>query len=224
MDRKSDNIKSAMQRNRDSILTSLFARSVSVRITPHLADTKITPMQITAMGLVLGLSAAFLGSYSNWFLCILAALLIEASHVLDCVDGELARITDRGNPFAAAMDPISDRVKDIAIILASYINARNMQIFDLSAFSISVLAIITLGVWLLYLYIVDAHLNPARKQKAANESGDQKRLYLGLYDLFIYGSIVFLMFGVFEYFIIYIVIISMAAIPLQIYRLKKITK
>ena len=178
-------------------------------------------MQITVLGLILGLFAAFFSSYSNWFLCILAALLIEISHVLDCVDGELARITDRGNPFAAAMDPISDRIKDISIIVASYINARNLLIFDLSAFCISLLAIITLGVWLLYLYIVDAHLNPARKQKTSGREAVQGRLYIGVYDLFIYGSIIFLIIGIFKYFIMYIMLISMIAIPIQIYRLKK---
>lgn len=215
-------IKHSIRRDRDSIFTYLFARTISVRVTPCLAGTKITPLNVTSLGLVFGLLAALISSYSNWGLGLVAAFFIEVSHIMDCIDGELARITDRGNEFAASMDPISDRIKDMAIVFAAYINSLHSSIFGFSIFSISIIAMLTLGTWFLYLYIVDAYLNPARKSMMVGKQGERGKLYLGLYDLFIYGSIIFLIFGIFEYFIIYILIISIVAIPIQLYRLKKI--
>ncbi len=50
---------------------------------------------------------------------------------------------------------------------------------------IQVTAFLSVSFWMLYVYVVDAHLNPARKKT----SRSQKRIYLGLYDLFIYGAI-----------------------------------
>ena len=70
---------------------------------------------------------------------------------------------------------------------------------------------------------MDAHLNPARKVKLSDDQNKMKKLYLGLYDLFIYGSIVFLLFGIFKYFIAFVMTISIIAIPVQIYRLKRVS-
>jgi len=42
---------------------------------------------------------------------------------------------------------------------------------------------------------------------------------MGMYDLFIYGSIAFWIFQIFEYFIFYVLILSVVSIPIQIVRL-----
>lgn len=212
-----------IKRPSDSFFTNLFARSISVRISPLFARTKITPLQVTIIGLLIGLVAAWIGSNPIWTYGLIAALLMEISHVLDCIDGELARLTDRGNPFAASLDPISDRIKDIAIIYAAYLQSLHAKIFNLSEFQISTLALFTIGLWFLYMYIVDAFLNPAKKKKTQKTGTDSTQIYLGLYDLFIYGSIMFWIFHIFEYFIILILFMSIAGIIIQIYRLNKIS-
>ena len=207
-------------RHSDSFLTHFFARSISVYITPRLANTRTTPLQVTIVGLILGLCAAGIGSVHSWYCGLLAAFLIESSHVLDCVDGELARLTGRGNPFAAAMDPITDRIKDMALLFSAYFQALNSTSFNLSDFQISAISFCAIGFWLLYLYVVDAFLNPAKRKKATTNSLGGKLIYLGLYDLFIYGSIVFFVFQVFHYFIFFIFLISIVGFPVQIIRLK----
>ena len=159
-----------LNRDTDSFFTFIFARTISRRITPLLKNTSITPLQVTLSGLLIGLFAAWIGSNSLWYCGIFAALLIETAHVFDCIDGELARITDRGNPFAACLDPISDRFKDIAVIYAAYVQSLNAKIFNLSEFQISTIALFTIGLWFLYMYIVDAHLNPPKNKKASKNN------------------------------------------------------
>jgi len=213
-----------MRRSADSVFTKIFARSISVHISPLLAKTSIKPLQITCIGLFLGLCAAWLAIKPSWYSCLIAALLIESSHILDCIDGELARLTNRGSPFAAFFDPISDRFKDIAIIYASCLKASKVAVFNLAQDTIFFVAFFSLAFWLLYMYIVDAYLNPSRKEDAKSNSLKNYRSYLGLYDLFIYGSIVFLIGNIFEFFNFYILVLALMGVLIQIYRLDKVLR
>ncbi|MBA3029859.1 MAG: CDP-alcohol phosphatidyltransferase family protein [Desulfobacteraceae bacterium] len=204
----------------DSFFTHIFARSVSVHLTPVVAKTSITPLQVTILGLIIGLFAACIGSVSGWAYGILAAILIELSHILDCVDGELARLTGKGNPFAASLDPISDRIKDTAVIIAAFIQGTLVSPFGLSDSTIAFVALITMGLWLCYMYIVDAFLNPARRKLLPSITN--KRIYIGLYDLFVYGSIFFWLTNQFEYFLFFVLVLASFGVVIQILRLKKI--
>jgi len=218
------NTKTQIKRSSDSLFTKIFARSISVYISPLLVKTKITPLQVTFLGLFFGLCAAWMASKQDIKYFLLAAILLEVSHVLDCVDGELARLTDRGNLFAANFDPISDRIKDIAILYASFFRASNEGIFTLSSYTISSIAFFSIAVWVLYMYIVDAFLNPSRKKKPKKNSDQNYRIYLGLYDLFIYGAIVFLLCNIFKFFIFFILALGFMGSLTQILRLESIQR
>ena len=213
-----------IKRPSDSFFTKLIARSISVHITPLVAKTPITPLQVTILGLFIGLCAAWFGSKPAWSYGLLAAFLMEASHILDCVDGELARLTNRGSPFAAFFDPISDRIKDIAIVYAAFWQSSQAEVFNLSQDTIFSIAFFAIGFWLLYMYIVDAYLNPSRKKKEKNNSPKNYRVYIGLSDLFIYGCIAFFVFNIFEFFIFFILALGLVSVFIQIIRLKKILR
>jgi phosphatidylglycerophosphate synthase len=208
----------------DSLLTKLLARTVSVRITPRVAETSFTPLHVTISSLIAGLCAAWAGSQADWAYCLLAAILMECSHVLDCVDGELARLTGRGNPFAASLDPISDRIKDAAIIYAGTLHSSRVGLLTLPRDEILTIGFLSLGLWSLYMYVVDAYLNPARKAKGSATDKAPAALYLGLYDFFIYGSIFFWIFNVFEYFIVFVAAIAFLGTIIQVERLRRTFK
>jgi phosphatidylglycerophosphate synthase len=216
--------KEKLQRPNDSIITKIMARSVSARITPRLAKTSITPLQVTIGSLFLGLCAALVGSQTNWAFCLSAAVLLECSHVLDCVDGELARLTGRGSPFAASLDPISDRIKDAAIIYSGTVHALTAGVLNMSRGQIFTIGFLALGLWNLYMYIVDAYLNPARRARASAMEMKGGGIYLGLYDFFIYGSIFFWISSLFEYFILFVTAIAFAGTIIQVERLRRALK
>jgi phosphatidylglycerophosphate synthase len=213
-----------LQRPNDSFITKIMARPVSALITPRLAKTSITPLQVTIASLFVGLCAALVGSHTNWAFCLLAAVLLECSHVLDCVDGELARLTGRGSPFAASLDPISDRIKDAAIIYAGTIHALTVEVLDMSRDQIFTIGFLALGLWNLYLYIVDAYLNPAIRARASGIEKKRGGTYMGLYDFFIYGSIFLWIFNLFEYFILFVTAIAFAGTIIQVERLRRVLK
>lgn len=210
-----------LKRHSDSFFTKLLARSISVYITRSLVNTSVTPLQVTMTGLLLGLFAAWLGSKPFWCLGILAALFVELSHILDCVDGELARLTGRGSAFAADLDPITDRIKDVAIIYAAFLRASQAGIFSLTQEQIFTISFLAVACWTFYMYLVDAFLNPRRWQKLKESSLIMENTtYFGLYDVFIYGSISFLLFDLFEYFVVFVLCVAVCGSLIQVVRLR----
>ena len=213
-----------LKRSSDSLITKILARSVSVRVTPLLAKTFITPLQVTIASLIVGLCAALAGSQPKWAFSLFAAILLECSHILDCVDGELARLTGRGNPFAATLDPISDRVKDAAIIYAGTVYASSVSVLGMSKAQIFTVGMFALCFWNIYIYIVDAYLNPVLKKRASANGKEVSGIYLGLYDFFIYGGIFLWISNLFKYFTLFITLIAFAGTFIQVERLRRAYK
>ena len=208
------------KRSTDSYLTHFFARPISRHLTIRLSSTAATPLQVTLVGFAIALLASCISVFSSWFFCVVAALLLETAHILDCVDGDLARLTGRGNPFAAALDPITDRAKDSSLVYASFYKANSASVLNLSSYELFFATFCALSFWLIYVYIVDTFLNPARAQLKPKDNESKQILYFGLYDFFVYGSILFLLLNVFEYFIFYVLFISLSSVFVQLYRLK----
>ena len=89
-------------------------RPVSQRAAAALAGTPITPLQVTLFSgvLTVGGGVAFgFGAY------ILGALLILFGVITDCIDGDLARLTNRTSRAGAFFDSVLDRWTDAALIV-----------------------------------------------------------------------------------------------------------
>lgn len=85
-----------------------LVRHLSLRATPVLARTALTPNQITTISIVLGLLAVWAVALPgrNW--AIAAGLLLVVSYVLDNCDGEIARLKDMRSAFGAKLDTFGD--------------------------------------------------------------------------------------------------------------------
>jgi phosphatidylglycerophosphate synthase len=92
---------------------SVFAvRKVSRAITWRLLPTGVAPNTVTVVSLLLGLLTAVLCGVGGRTMFVLAAVLLQVSLVLDCVDGEIARYTRRFSPLGAWLDVTGDRLKE----------------------------------------------------------------------------------------------------------------
>ena len=94
-----------------------FNRHLSRWITARLASTSITPNLITFLAFALAVAAGCLFALGKLGTTILAALLVQASSVVDGCDGELARIKFMVTPWGAWWDTLLDRYADGAIVL-----------------------------------------------------------------------------------------------------------
>lgn len=104
----------------DTYARRIIAPTLSFLSKPFI-EFGVTPVQVTVSALLVGLSAAALLALSY---PLAALLLLWASGLLDCLDGELARATSQQTPRGAFLDIISDRVVEVAIIVAFSLNGN----------------------------------------------------------------------------------------------------
>ena len=98
----------------DSYLAALLDRPMSRPLTRLLLRTPLAPSHVTLLGLATGLlGAAGLATVSYWGR-LGGVLLLIASLVLDCVDGDLARARLAQNPAGARLDVVGDYLVNLA--------------------------------------------------------------------------------------------------------------
>ncbi|HET8615708.1 MAG TPA: DUF5941 domain-containing protein [Actinomycetales bacterium] len=96
----------------DGFFSVFVVRKVSRAITWRLLPTGVAPNTVTVVSLLVGLLTALLCGIGGWPLLVVAAVLLQVSLVLDCVDGEIARYTRRFSPLGAWLDVSGDRLKE----------------------------------------------------------------------------------------------------------------
>ncbi len=101
-------------RPHDGFYSTFVLRRLSTRLTPLAARAGLTPNAVTLASSGIGLAGAACLARGTRPALITGALLLQTSLVVDCVDGELARLTRRFTPLGAWLDGSSDRVKEYA--------------------------------------------------------------------------------------------------------------
>jgi len=106
-------------RKKDGLPNVLFYRHFSIRITKLISKTNITPNQITIIGFIVNLFAAYFLFYRNSsaFL-ILAIFTLQIGRILDSVDGEIAILKNQCTKFGAWLDGVLDRISEMLILLS----------------------------------------------------------------------------------------------------------
>lgn len=73
-----------------------------------------SPNSITLTSLLVGLMAAVCFALGDRWAMVLGAILLQVSIVIDCADGEVARLSGRYSAAGAWLDAATDRVKEYA--------------------------------------------------------------------------------------------------------------
>src|SRR5687767_13133298 len=110
----------ASKKKRDiNRFTEYVARPPAAVVVYFLAKTPITPNQVTFLSAVVAAGAAamfaLLPGY-GWL--VAAALVFEFSFVLDCADGQLARLRKIASPLGHLLDFLMDELKAMFIYAA----------------------------------------------------------------------------------------------------------
>lgn len=83
-------------------------RRVSIRVTRHLLRWPITPNQVTLAAFAFSAAAALFFAAGAYWAGIIGAALYYLSTVLDCSDGEVARVSYRDSSFGAWLETATD--------------------------------------------------------------------------------------------------------------------
>ena len=98
----------------DGFVSRHLNRRISRPVARLLTHTPATPNQVSVASLGAALAAFFAFVYDAH---LIAAVLAQASSILDGVDGDLARLKKMTSAFGGFMDSILDRYADALIIL-----------------------------------------------------------------------------------------------------------
>jgi phosphatidylglycerophosphate synthase len=104
---------------RDILWNRFVARPLAAVLLVPLMRTRITPNQVTLVTLVVFVGGAtMLALLPGYGALVGAAAILEASYVLDCVDGQLARLKGTSSPVGAHLDFLMDEIKAFVLVAA----------------------------------------------------------------------------------------------------------
>jgi phosphatidylglycerophosphate synthase len=99
----------------DGVVDKYFNRPLGRFLSKALVHTPITPNQVTVVSMLIGLVSAYCFAAGHHAAGILGALLLQLSALVDCVDGDLARIAFKESPLGKWLDIVLDQVVHVAV-------------------------------------------------------------------------------------------------------------
>jgi len=107
-------LKLGLKRSWEYVITERVYRKFSKPVARFLAKLGVEPNLVTLVATILGVFSGFLIVLEEIYL---AVLMVFVSQILDCVDGDLARILGKVSRKGAFLDRVLDRFVDAAIII-----------------------------------------------------------------------------------------------------------
>jgi phosphatidylglycerophosphate synthase len=105
---------------RDILWNRFVARPLAAVLVTLFEHRRVTPNQITLWSLFVFLIAAgLLVMLPGRQGLIIAIVVLELSYVLDCVDGQLARLRGTSSPIGAHFDFLMDELKAFVLVAAT---------------------------------------------------------------------------------------------------------
>ena len=108
------------KKKRDNFWTEWVSRPPAAVLVWMLKGTAVTPNQVSFLAIaVAGGGCASLIFWRTWTGLIVSGLLLQLAYIVDCVDGQLARIKSMSSPVGALLDFMLDEVKAFMVIAAA---------------------------------------------------------------------------------------------------------
>lgn len=115
LEKAEKSIEKGLIRKTDGIINRIINRKISTKITRILVRYEfITPNLVTLISFMIGLFSSALFFTRNFFL---AGIMAQTCSIIDCSDGEIARVKNMKSKFGAVFDSITDRYVDFSIVL-----------------------------------------------------------------------------------------------------------
>lgn len=88
----------------ENVVDRAFYRPIGFRIARMLRGTGVTPNMVTVISIFVGAAVGFLFYHDNLIYNICGILLLVFANILDCVDGQLARLTGIKSAIGRILD------------------------------------------------------------------------------------------------------------------------
>src|SRR5690348_4086036 len=105
------------RKKHDQLWNTYFMRPLAAVVVAALGNTRITPNQVTLVSLAIFVGGAgLLGMLADYRGGLIAVAVIEASYLLDCADGMLARHKKIASKEGHLFDFFTDEVKAVLLV------------------------------------------------------------------------------------------------------------
>ena len=105
------------KKKRDNFWTEWISRPPAAVLVWMLKGTRVTPNQVSFLAIAVAAGGgATMILWRTWLGLVVAGLLLQLAYVIDCVDGQLARIKSMASPVGALLDFMLDEVKAFLVI------------------------------------------------------------------------------------------------------------
>lgn len=101
----------------EEILDLVIFRPVSFILVKLIYNTNITPNQISIVALFFGVLSGVLYGFGTYTFFVLASASFFICNVLDCMDGQLARLKKNGTKIGRVIDGFIDYITSISVFL-----------------------------------------------------------------------------------------------------------
>ncbi|MFZ3561170.1 DUF5941 domain-containing protein [Streptomyces sp. BH055] len=149
---------------RDGFFTTYCISPYSRYIARWCARRGLTPNQVTTASLLVALIAAGCAATGTRVGFVAAGVLLLASFVLDCTDGQLARYSLQYSTMGAWLDATFDRAKEYAYYAGLALGAANASGDDVWALALGAMVLQT------GRHVIDFSFNEANHDAEANTS------------------------------------------------------
>jgi phosphatidylglycerophosphate synthase len=102
----------------DGFVDKHFNRPVGRWLSKILVHTSVSPNQVSIASTLLGLMSAWLFAQGNDRAALWGAILLQVSAIVDCVDGDLARVLFKESRLGKWLDIVGDQVVHICVFVS----------------------------------------------------------------------------------------------------------
>ena len=109
----------------EEVLDLIFYRPLAFLLVKSVYSTGITPDQLTFAAIVSGIISGFFYATGTQWGCVAGAIFFLFFNILDCSDGQLARLKKNGTPLGRILDVVADYIAEISVFTGIAIGFHN---------------------------------------------------------------------------------------------------
>ena len=106
---------SSMTSSADGFVDKAFNRPCGRPLSKMLIHTAVTPNMVSITSILVGVVSAFFFANGHYHATVFGALLFQLSAIIDCVDGEIARVVFKESPLGKWIDLAGDQIVHISV-------------------------------------------------------------------------------------------------------------
>jgi phosphatidylglycerophosphate synthase len=99
-------------------ISAMFGRPAALRLLPYIYETSITPVHVTVLAFISGITAAVLICRGSRLDLIGGAMMLQVKNILDTLDGHLARARSRPSRIGSLLDSDTDFLVNLLVFAA----------------------------------------------------------------------------------------------------------